>query len=76
MEDRLGVANTTTGYVLKKKETTGVLTSGHGTGQPRKTTALEDRNITRPVKKNPETTVGDITDKPPSLDRGEGLTII
>ncbi|MCI4387222.1 hypothetical protein PGIGA_G00071680 [Pangasianodon gigas] len=56
----LGIANTTIWNVLKKKETTCVLTTGHGTGRPRKTTA-DDRNIVRAVKKNQKTTVRDIT---------------
>ncbi|MCJ8740406.1 hypothetical protein PDJAM_G00058690 [Pangasius djambal] len=57
----LGIANTTIWNVLKKQATTGVLTTRHRTGRPRKTTAVDDRNIVRAVKKNPQTTVSDIT---------------
>lgn len=57
----LGIATTTIWNVLKKKETTGVLSNKHRTGRPRVTTAVDDRNIVRAVKKNPKTTVTDIT---------------
>ena len=57
----MGIACTTTWNVLKKKETAGVLSNRHRTGRPRKTTAVDDRNIVRAVKKNPKTSVSDIT---------------
>lgn len=57
----LGIATTTIWNVLKKKKTTGVLSNKHRTGRPRVTTAIDDRNIVRAVKKNPKTTVTDIT---------------
>lgn len=57
----LGIANTTVWNILKKQETTGVLTTRHRTGRPRKTTAVDDRNIVRAVKKNPQITVSNIT---------------
>ena len=38
---------------MKKKETAGVLSNRHRTGQPRKTTAVDDRNVVRDAKKNP-----------------------
>ena len=47
--------------VLKKKETAGVLSKTHRAGRPMKTTAIYDRNIVRAVKKNPKTSVSDIT---------------
>lgn len=57
----LSIASTTIWNVLKKKETTGVLSNRHRTGRPRKTTAADDRNIVRAVKKDPKTTVGEIS---------------
>ena len=62
----LGAANTTIWNVLKKKETTGLLTARFQTAWPRKTTAVDDRNIVRAVKKNPKTTVSNITNNPRS----------
>ena len=38
-----------------------ILSNRHQTGRPRKTTAVDDRNIVRAVKKNPKTSVSDIT---------------
>jgi len=55
----LAIASTTIWNVLKKKETTGVLR--RQTGRPRKTSAVDDRNIVRAVKKDPKTTVSDIS---------------
>ena len=46
----LAIASTTIWNVLKKKETTGVLSNRRRTGRPRKTAAVDDRNI---VKKDP-----------------------
>lgn len=57
----LGIASTTIWNVLKKKETTGVLSNRRPTGRPRKTTVVDDRNIVRAVKKTPKTSVSDIT---------------
>lgn len=57
----LGIASTTIWKVLKKKETTGVLSNRRPTGRPRKTTVVDDRNIVRAVKKTPKTSVSDIT---------------
>ena len=57
----LAIASTTIWNVLKKKETTGVLSNRRGTGRPRKTAAVDDRNIVRAVKKDPKTTVSDIS---------------
>uniref|UniRef100_A0A0E9XQ99 Transposase Tc1-like domain-containing protein n=1 Tax=Anguilla anguilla TaxID=7936 RepID=A0A0E9XQ99_ANGAN len=51
----------TTWNVLKKKETAGVLSNRYRTGRPRKTTAVDDRNIVKAVKKNLKTSVSDIT---------------
>lgn len=61
ISQELGIANTTVWNVLKKYETTGLLTTRHRTGRPRKTSAVDDRNIVRAVKKNPQTTVSSIT---------------
>ena len=57
------IASTTIWNVLKKKETTGVLSNRRRTGRPRKTTAVDDRNIVRAVKKDPKTTVVGISNK-------------
>lgn len=57
----LGIASTTIWNVLKKKETTGVLSNRRPTGRPRKTTVVDDRNIVRAVKKTPKTSVSDIS---------------
>lgn len=57
----LGIANTTVWNVLKKQETTGVLTTRHRTGRPRKTSAVDDKQIVKAVKKNPQITVSNIT---------------
>ena len=57
----LAIASTTNWNVLKKKETTGVLSNRRRTGRPRKTTAVDDRIIVRAVKKDPKTTVVDIS---------------
>ncbi|KAF0047695.1 hypothetical protein F2P81_001328 [Scophthalmus maximus] len=57
----LAITSTTTWNVLKKKETTGVLSNRRRTGTPRKTTAVDDRNIVRAVKKDSKTAVGDIS---------------
>lgn len=45
---------------IAKKETFGVLRNRYRTGRPRKTTAVDDRNIVRAVRKKPKTTVSDI----------------
>ena len=47
--------------ILKKKETTSVLSKRQRSGRPRKTTAGDDRKIIRAVKKTPKTTVSHIT---------------
>lgn len=47
--------------VLKKKETTGVLRNTQQTAWPRKTTAIDDRNVVRAVKNTPKTSVSHIT---------------
>ncbi len=47
--------------VLEKKEATGVLSNINQTGRPRKTTAVDDRNIVRAVRKDPKTTVSEIS---------------
>lgn len=57
----MGIAGTTIWNILKKKETTGVLSNRRRTGQPRKTTVVDDRNIVRAAKKNPKTSVSHIT---------------
>ena len=57
----LAIASTTICNVLKKKETTDVLNDRHGTGRPRKTSTVDDRNIVRAVKKDPKTTVSNIS---------------
>lgn len=57
----LGIANTTVWNILKKQETTGVLTTRHRTGRPRKTSADDDKKIVKAVKKNPQITVSNIT---------------
>ncbi len=43
------------------KETTGVLSTTPQTGRSRKTSAIDDRNIVTAVKKDPKTTVSDIS---------------
>ncbi len=53
----LAIASTTIWTVLKKKETTGVLSNRPRTGRPRKAPAVDDRNIVTDVKKDPKTTV-------------------
>lgn len=55
----MAIDSTTIWNVLKKKETTGVLSNRRRTGRPRKTAAIDDRNIVRAVKKDPKTTVSD-----------------
>lgn len=50
-------------------ETTGVLTSRHGTGQLGKTSTADDRHIIRAVLKSQKTTVRDISN---NLHRAEG----
>lgn len=45
----------------KKNNNPHLLTTRHGRGRPRKTTAGDDRNIVRAVKENPKTTFSDIT---------------
>uniref|UniRef100_A0A673FSC5 Transposase IS30-like HTH domain-containing protein n=1 Tax=Sinocyclocheilus rhinocerous TaxID=307959 RepID=A0A673FSC5_9TELE len=57
----LAQASTTIWNVLRKKETTGVLSNRPRTGRPRKTSAVDDRNIVTAVKKDPKTTVSDIS---------------
>ena len=54
----LAIARTTIWNVLKKKETTGVLSNRCWTGRWRKTSAVDDKLL---WEKNPETTVSDIT---------------
>ena len=55
----LGIACTTTWNVVKKKA--AIVSNSHQTGRPKKATAVDDRNIVRAVKKNPNTSVADIT---------------
>ncbi|XP_049319818.1 homeobox-containing protein 1a isoform X2 [Astyanax mexicanus] len=57
----LAIANTTVWNILKKKVVTGVLSNRCRTGRPRKTTALDDRNIVSAVENDPKTTVSDIS---------------
>uniref|UniRef100_A0A3B5Q0B9 Transposase n=2 Tax=Xiphophorus maculatus TaxID=8083 RepID=A0A3B5Q0B9_XIPMA len=54
--DMLGVAKSTVGYILRKKEFTGELGNSKRPGRPRKTTVVDDRRILSLVKKNPFTT--------------------
>ncbi|MCJ8748461.1 hypothetical protein PDJAM_G00165100 [Pangasius djambal] len=54
--ETLGVAKSTVGYILKKKEITGELNNIERPGRPRKTTKVDDRRILSLVKKNPFTT--------------------
>ena len=49
------LACTTPWNILKIKETAGVLSNRHWTGRPKKTTAVDDRNIVRAVKKSSKT---------------------
>lgn len=56
----MGRASTTVWNVLKNKDTTGVL-NRHEAGRPRETSADDDRNMVRAVKKTPKTTVSDFT---------------
>ncbi len=44
-----------------KEETTGVLSNTPRTGRSRKTSAVDDRNIVTAVKKDPKTTVSDMS---------------
>ncbi len=57
----LAIASTTIWNLLRKKETTGVLSNTPRTGRSRKTSAVDDRNIVTAVKKDPKTTVSDIS---------------
>ena len=52
----LGIACTTTWNVLKKKETPGILSNRPRTDRPRKTTAVDDRNI-ESCEENPKISV-------------------
>ena len=52
----LGVAKSTVGYILKKKESTGELNNIERLGRQWKTTKVDDRRILSLVKKNPFTT--------------------
>ncbi len=47
----LAIASTTIWNLLRKKETTGVLSNTPRTGRSRKTSAVDDRNIVTAVKK-------------------------
>ena len=49
--ETLAIASTTILNVLKEKETIGVLSNRCRTGRPRKTSAVDDRNSVRTVKK-------------------------
>ena len=51
MHKNLDFTSTTIWNVLKKNKTTGELRTRHQTVGPRKTTAVDDRNIVRAVKK-------------------------
>lgn len=62
----LGIANTTIWNVQKKK-TTGVLSNRYRTGRPRKTTAVDVRNIVRAVRKKTQNN-RDITNNPCSTE--------
>ncbi len=57
----LAIASTTIWNLLRKKEITGVLSNTPWTGRSRKTSAVDDRNIVTAVKKDPKTTVSDIS---------------
>ncbi len=57
----LAIASTTIWNLLRKKETTGVLSNTPWTGRSRKTSAVDNRNIVTAVKKDPKTTVSDIS---------------
>lgn len=50
----MDIANTAIWYVLKKKETVGVLSNRHRTDRPRKTTEADGRNIVRAVTPPPK----------------------
>ena len=68
------IGDCTTWNVLKKKETAGVLSYRHRTGQPKKT-AVDVRNIVRAVKKNPQN-INQWHYKQSPQGRGEGISII
>ncbi len=57
----LAIASTTIWNLLRKKETTGVLSNTPRTARSRKTSAVEDRNIVTAVKKDPKTSVSYIS---------------
>lgn len=52
----LGVAKSTVGYILRKKEFSGELGNSKRPGRPRKTTMMDDRRKLTLVKKNSFTT--------------------
>ncbi len=57
----LAIASATIWNLLRKKETTGVLSNTPRTGRSWKTSAVDDRNIVTAVKKYPKPTVSDIS---------------
>ncbi len=57
----LNLESTTIWNLLRKKETTGVLSNTPRMGRSRNTSAVDDRNIVTAVKKDPKTTVSDIS---------------
>ena len=57
----LAIASTTIWNVLRKKETSGILSNRPRKGRPRKTSAVDNRNIVRAVKEDPKTTVSNIS---------------
>ncbi|XP_053087803.1 protein Mpv17 isoform X2 [Pangasianodon hypophthalmus] len=63
----LGVAKSTAGYILKKKESTGELNNIERPGRPWKTTKVNDRRTLSLVKKNPFTTSTDVKN---ALEKG------
>ena len=50
----MAIASTTIWNVLRKKETSGILSNRPRKGRPRKTSAVDYRNIVRAVKKDPK----------------------
>uniref|UniRef100_A0A3P9K2C3 Transposase Tc1-like domain-containing protein n=1 Tax=Oryzias latipes TaxID=8090 RepID=A0A3P9K2C3_ORYLA len=59
-ETATGVAKSTVGYILRKKERTGELSNAKRPGHPRKTTVVDDGRIISMVKRNPFTTANQV----------------
>ena len=57
----LGIACTTTWNVMKKKETTGVLSNRHKTGEGQQKQFMQETEIVRGVKEKPQNIITDIT---------------